>query len=177
MSDPQLAAMKADLEAFDDEINFILCGVVYRSAFRLGLPGQCNNTHFLNLTLSWDPIPQERRDRFHLHSAKVRPFADAQISLPEEFVRMRTADMERLEGFSTITLRLVAYKQADLASPGTPIDPAPWPDSTNVLNAEALKRASGNKGHISEFAAVVGRSTKTAEHRSSLSRSPRRWSS
>ncbi|ORY90836.1 hypothetical protein BCR35DRAFT_107865 [Leucosporidium creatinivorum] len=117
LSNPQLAAMKADLVSFDSDINFALCGVAYRSAFQLGHPGQCNDTHYLDLWFSWDSKPKERRDRFKLHWAGLRKFEDAEIELRSEWIIARRFEREKLQGCSSVTVRLVACNKMDLENP------------------------------------------------------------
>ncbi|ORY90854.1 hypothetical protein BCR35DRAFT_328612 [Leucosporidium creatinivorum] len=117
LSKPQHAAMKADLAAFDEEITLALCSVAFRPAFRLGLPGQCNDSRFLELWFSWDSKPQERRKRFTLHWAGTRGFAEAEVKLPEEWIASRNFEEEKKKGSSSVTLRMRAFNRADFAWP------------------------------------------------------------
>lgn len=120
ISNPQLAAMRADFLAYQAKIDVTLSIIAYRSTIYFGLAVQCSSTHFLDMKFVWDPNPERLCRRFQLDSADVRPFADANYSLPDEFVRMRTFEEEQKRGFSSVTTRMVASRQADLASPGAP---------------------------------------------------------
>jgi hypothetical protein len=112
--------MRADFEVYVSKIDVTLCIIAYRSAFRLGLPGQCNSTHLLDMKFVWSPEPEHVCQRFQLNFAEVIPFANANYSLPDEFVRTRTSKEEKKQGGSFVTTRMVAFRQSDLATPGAP---------------------------------------------------------
>jgi len=53
-----------------------------RSAFRFGRPDQCNRTHFLFLSLSYDSLAPTLRKRFDLEHILVLPFAIHETMMP-----------------------------------------------------------------------------------------------
>lgn len=67
-----------------EDITPSLCHLVMRSAWKLGKPDQCNETHAVELFLNYDPTPASVRKRFSLQRAQTRPFATIAAEVSEE---------------------------------------------------------------------------------------------
>lgn len=73
-SNPSLSVLHNELDAYWNETSNEICTLGMRSAFKFGRPDQCNRSHFLFLSLSYDSLAPTLRDRFTIDQLHVLPF-------------------------------------------------------------------------------------------------------